>query len=271
MILKNNIKKDSEHHPFHLVTVSPWPLFSSIFAFQFLIGFVSYLNNYISYLSFFLYFFFISLIAAIWFNNIVWEATLCGYHTKKVQKGLKLGMVLFIASEIMLFFSFFWAFFHSSLAPSIWIGCIWPPIGIDIISYTHLPLLNTIILLSSGVSLTLSHRSLIYGKNLSYIIYSLELTIFLGIYFTILQYIEYNNTFFTINDSVYGSVFYMLTGFHGFHVLLGTFLLIVSLLRLYSYQFFNYQHIGYECAIWYWHFVDVVWIFLYILIYYWGC
>jgi len=104
MILKNNIKKDSEHHPFHLVTVSPWPLFSSIFAFQFLIGFVSYLNNYISYLSFFLYFFFISLIAAIWFNNIVWEATLCGYHTKKVQKGLKLGMVLFIASEIMLFF-----------------------------------------------------------------------------------------------------------------------------------------------------------------------
>ena len=271
MILKNNIKKYSENHPFHLVTVSPWPFFSSLFTFQFLVGFVSYLQNFINFNALFFMFFLVSLIVATWFDNIIWEATFYGYHTKKVQKGIKFGMILFITSEIMLFFSFFWAFFHSSLAPSIWINCIWPPIGIDIISYLHLPLLNTIILLSSGISLTLSHRALIFGKNLKHVIYSLELTIFLGLYFTLLQYLEYNNTFFTINDSIYGSVFYMLTGFHGFHVILGTLLLIISLLRLYSYQFFSHQHVGYECAIWYWHFVDVVWIFLYILIYYWGC
>ena len=201
-MLKNLNKKNYECHPFHLVTISPWPLLVSIFVFQFLIAFILYLNSFLSIFVLFYNFCFISYIAIIWFTDIISEATFIGYHTKKVQEGLKLGMVLFIASETMLFFSFFWAFFHFSIAPSSWVGCIWPPVGIDIISYKHLPLLNTFILLFSGFTLTASHRTLIYGKKLFYIFKSLEITIILGIIFTVLQYIEYTNTFFSINDSV---------------------------------------------------------------------
>jgi len=277
--LKNKININYENQPFHLVSKSPWPLLVSFSALQFVLNLLLFFNKFLFLGG--LYLSFISLVFVIsnWFYNIILESTYQGHHTKKVQTGLKMGMLLFILSEIMFFFSFFWAFFHSSLAPTIWIGCVWPPLGIEVISPWHLPLLNTVILLSSGVSLTWSHRSLLISRllknknlnqsNTKATIDGLVITILWGLTFTLLQYIEYRNTSFSFNDSVYGSVFFILTGFHGFHVILGTTLLIVSYIRIYYYHFFPTQHIGYECSIWYWHFVDVVWIFLYFLIYIW--
>jgi cytochrome c oxidase subunit 3 len=279
--LKNKININYENQPFHLVSNSPWPLLVSFTALQFVLNLLLFLNKFLFLGG--LYLSFISLVFVIsnWFYNIVLESTYQGHHTKKVQTGLKMGMLLFILSEVMFFFSFFWAFFHSSLAPTIWIGCVWPPLGIEIISPWHLPLLNTVILLSSGVSLTWSHRALLISRllntkslnqsNTKAVVDGLVITIIWGLTFTLLQYIEYRNTSFSFNDSIYGSIFFILTGFHGFHVILGTTLLLVSYIRIYYYHLFPTQHIGYESSIWYWHFVDVVWIFLYFLIYIWGC
>jgi cytochrome c oxidase subunit 3 len=282
--LRNNILVNNESQPFHLVDISPWPLYTSILAFQLVINFILFFNKFSTIIGLYYSILFLLIIICNWFYNIIIESTYQGHHTQKVQKGLKMGMFLFILSEIMLFFSFFWAFFHSSLAPTIWIGCVWPPLGIEFISPWHLPLLNTAILLSSGVSLTWSHRALVISefntelKNLPFfknisndVINGLFITILWGLLFTFLQYIEYQNTSFSFNDSVYGSVFFILTGFHGFHVILGTTLLIVAFIRIYYHHLFSTQHVGYECSIWYWHFVDVVWIFLYFLIYIWGC
>lgn len=204
-----------------------------------------------------------------WFSDVSNEGTYEGHHTKKVQKGLRLGVVLFIASEVMFFFSFFWAYFHFSLAPTIWIGNMWPPIGLEILNPYQLPLLNTVVLLSSGVSVTLAHRAMIAGFR-GVVIWSLGLTIAWGIFFTCCQFYEYLHAPFSINDSCYGSIFYMATGFHGFHVLVGTIFLIVCLYRHIKYHFIQNHHIGFEAAIWYWHFVDVVWIYLYIVVYIWG-
>ena len=269
--IKNKVSKNFEHQPFHLANPSPWPLYTSIYTFQLLLSILLFFHNFFSAVSYF-YFSTILLVYVIclWFYNIIIESTFQGNHTKKVQSGLKMGMVLFITSEVMFFFSFFWGFFHCSLAPSIWIGNIWPPIGIEFISMWHLPILNTVILLSSGVSLTWSHRLLV-SNRIKPTIEGLVLTVFWGVLFSLLQYTEYKNTSFSINDSISGSIFYLLTGFHGLHVLLGTTLLIVCLLRFYFHHFLAKQHVGYECSIWYWHFVDVVWIFLYILVYCWGC
>lgn len=268
---KNQISWYREHQPFHLANPSPWPLYTSLFTVQLLFSFLFFFHNFLSANFFMLQsFFFLIFTICLWFYNIIIESTYQGNHTKKVQSGLRSGMVLFICSEVMFFFSFFWGFFHCSLAPSIWIGNIWPPIGIGFIKWQDLPLLNTVILLSSGVSLTWSHRLLVVNK-FKVLIFGLALTVLWGLIFTFLQYSEYNQTSFSINDSVYGSIFFLLTGFHGFHVILGTTLLIVCWARFFFNQFLATQHIGYECSIWYWHFVDVVWIFLYFLIYCWGC
>jgi cytochrome c oxidase subunit 3 len=158
----------------------------------------------------------------------------------------------------MFFFSFFWAFFHSSLAPSIEIGCIWPPIGVSPISPFGLPLMNTVILLVSGASLTCVHNYVIEGKSLKISFLFMGLTIMLGILFTFVQIFEYYDTSFNISGSCYGSAFFILTGFHGLHVLVGTIMLIVSFLRLKKNHFTPHHHLGLESAIWYWHFVDVV-------------
>lgn len=178
-------------------------------------------------------------------------------------------MILFIVSEVMFFFSFFWAFFHSSLSPSIWIGCVWPPIGIEPINPWGLPFLNTIILISSGVSVTYAHRSMLasYRNGVSI---GLFYSILLGVLFTFLQIFEYTVAPFNINDSIYGSIFYVSTGFHGLHVILGTVFLFVTLIRHLKYHFLVEHHFGFEASIWYWHFVDIVWIFLFVVIYWWG-
>lgn len=275
-----NLAKN-ERHPFHLVKPSPWPFITSISVLFFIINFVCYLHNisitnnistFIDSLIRIASFILLLLSITAWFRDIHMEA-ITGNHTEKVQDGLRSGMILFIVSEIMFFFAFFWAFFHASLAPSIAIGCIWPPEGIEVLNPWGLPLLNTVILLSSGVSITWAHRALIIPgskKARRDVIIALIITVSFGIVFTLCQLYEYASASFSINDGIYGSVFYMATGFHGFHVLIGTILLIVTLFRQIFYHFTATHHVGFEAAAWYWHFVDVVWIFLYIMVYCWG-
>ena len=277
MLITNNYKKQynlnlqsREQHPFHLVDISPWPLMVSISLFTLVLSFIMhfhYFKNGDLYviLSLSIFCFFLSR----WFSDIVEESTFEGFHTNKVQIGIKIGMCLFIVSEIMFFFSFFWAFFHGSLAPSIDIGSIWPPKGINSLDPWGLPLLNTIILLSSGIAVTWSHRAILSGQWEN-VTSGLLVTIIYGVLFTSIQYYEYAVASFSINDSIFGSLFFMLTGFHGIHVLVGTLFLIVCLIRHLKLQYTSNQHIGLECAIWYWHFVDVVWLFLFVVVYIWG-
>jgi len=163
---------------------------------------------------------------------------------------------------------FFWAFFHSSINPTIEI-VQWPPAGIDVIGPWGVPLLNTVILLSSGATVTWAHHAIFTG-NFRRTVEGLALTCFLGCFFLYVQLLEYAEAPFTIADSVFGSTFFLTTGFHGFHVLIGTIFLIVCLIRLYKQEFSREHHVGFESAIWYWHFVDVVWLFLFVVVYWWG-
>ena len=257
-------------HPFHLVDPSPWPLLGAFSAMGATSGGVMYMHAYKSggYLLA-LGLFGIVLVMAVWWRDIIREATFEGQHTHAVQQGLRWGMALFIVSEIMFFFAFFWAFFWSSCAPAIEIGAIWPPKGITPFNCFEIPLLNTLILLTSGATVTLCHNSMVVG-NRKITIYSLAATIFYASIFTGFQSYEYCHATFTISDGIYGSTFFMATGFHGFHVLVGTIFLTVCLFRGLKGHFTPDHHFGFEAAAWYWHFVDVVWLFLFICIYWWG-
>ncbi len=204
-----------------------------------------------------------------WFRDIIAEGTYLGNHTLAVQKGLNIGVILFIVSEALFFLAIFWAFFHSALTPTVELGSQWPPMGIEPVNPFELPLLNTVILLSSGATITYAHHSLIKGDRTGSLYGSLA-TVILALIFTIFQGIEYNVSSFTISDGAFGSCFFFGTGFHGFHVLIGTIFLAVALWRIYAYHLTDHHHVGYETGILYWHFVDVVWLFLYVSMYYWG-
>jgi cytochrome c oxidase subunit 3 len=214
---------------------------------------------------------FLSLISsmAFWFRDVISEGTYYGNHTMAVQRGLNLGVALFIVSEALFFLAIFWAFFHSALSPTVELGAEWPPQGIEAINPFELPLLNTVILLSSGVTVTYAHHSLIEG-NRKGAIYGLIATLALAVVFTIFQGVEYSVSSFTISDGAFGTCFYFGTGFHGLHVIIGTIFLAVGLWRTWSYHSTRHHHLGLESAILYWHFVDVVWLFLYVAVYYWG-
>nr|YP_010760823.1 cytochrome c oxidase subunit III [Nysius graminicola]WEY35862.1 cytochrome c oxidase subunit 3 [Nysius graminicola] len=256
------------NHPYHLVDNSPWPLTGSIGAMTTTSGMVLWMHKNETYLM--MLGLMINLLTMYqWWRDIVRESTYQGKHTSKVVKGLKLGMILFITSEVFFFISFFWGFFHSSLAPTIEIGMTWPPKGIKTFNPMEIPLLNTMILLSSGLSVTWAHHS-IMNNMYNQTKYGLMMTVALGILFTMLQAYEYKEAKFCISDSVYGSTFFMSTGFHGIHVIIGTIFLIICLIRHMKFHFSYTHHFGFEAATWYWHFVDVVWIFLYITIYWWG-
>lgn len=217
LLLKNyNIVKH-EQHPFHMVDNSPWPLMTAFSLLGLALSFLSFFNYFQHGSTHFIFSFIIVLFYLFrWFSDIIVESTFEGYHTFKVQEGVRLGMALFIASEVMFFFSFFWGFFHCSLSPSITIGSIWPPLGILTLDPWSLPLLNTIILLSSGITITSCHRSILAGERMT-TINSLVATILYGIIFTFVQGYEYNVAPFSINDGIFGSLFFLLTGFHGFH------------------------------------------------------
>jgi len=268
MVVKHLEKNQT--NPFHLVDPSPWPLVASIGAFSMTSGGVMYMHNYIGGGNLFSLGFFITLyVMFVWWRDIVREGTFEGQHTQEVQYGLRMGMVLFIVSEIMFFFAFFWAFFHSSLAPTFNIGGVWPPESVEVFSAWEIPLLNTVILLSSGASVTWAHHAIVCGSRKESIV-GLIITIILAIIFTGFQAFEYLHASFTISDSVYGSCFYMTTGFHGFHVFIGTCFLLICLIRLINHHFTKEHHFGFEAAAWYWHFVDVVWLFLFVTVYWWG-
>jgi len=256
------------YHPYHLVNFSPWPYLAGSSVMLITLGLVLWFHyKYLELL--FLGLFSFSIFFILWIKDVIRESTFQGYHNSVVLTGLKIGFILFIVSEILFFFSFFWAFFHSSLSPSIEIGYNWPPMGIDVLNPFSVPLLNTCILLSSGITVTWCHYSII-NKNRTNSILSLFITCFLGLIFTTLQGWEYIEASFSFSDSVYGSVFFLATGFHGLHVIIGTIFLLVCLWRLIKNHFSNLHHFGFEAASWYWHFVDVVWLFLYIFIYWWG-
>nr|WES82314.1 cytochrome c oxidase subunit III [Glyptotermes angustus] len=258
----------SQNHPFHLVEQSPWPLTGAMGALVTMSGMISWFHQYNQTLL--LVGTTIMILTMIqWWRDIVREGTYQGLHTKTVTKGLRWGMILFIISEVFFFISFFWAFFHSSLSPTIELGSIWPPTGISPFNPLQIPLLNTAILLASGVTVTWAHHSLL-ENNYKQGLQGLFFTVLLGIYFTILQAYEYVEASFTIADSSYGSTFFVATGFHGLHVIIGTTFLLMCLLRQLNKHFSSNHHFGFEAAAWYWHFVDVVWLFLYISIYWWG-
>ena len=270
-----NDRSKFQFHPYHIVTPSPWPLFVSFSLLILTIGSAIYFNGYAtpfgdSGLSLVILGFLTTIGSiTLWFRDVITEGTFLGDHTIKVQKGLTLGMIMFILTEVCFFVSIFWALFHSSLSPSVELGGQWPPVGIESINAFELPLLNTILLLTSGATVTYSHHALI-SKNRTGAIVGLILTLILSTTFTYCQYVEYSNAPFSISDVVYGSTFYMSTGFHAIHVIVGTLMLAVSLGRLIQYHFTNTHHVGYESSILYWHFVDVVWLFLFVSVYWFG-
>nr|AZL93129.1 cytochrome c oxidase subunit 3 [Brachymeria sp. ZJUH_2016006] len=253
--------------PYHLVTESPWPIICSINVFN---CFMSILNwfykNEIKYLLIMMML--LLLVMYLWWRDIVRESLYQGFHSSKVVMGLKLGMLLFIISEIFFFISIFWCYFHMMLSPSIELGINWPPMNIKLFNPYSIPLLNTLILLSSGVTLTYCHYLMINMKNLKSF-FMLLITVILGLIFTLFQLYEYYWAPFSMSDSVFGSIFFMSTGFHGLHVLIGTIFLTVNLFRIFYNNFSSIHHFGFEAAAWYWHFVDVVWLFLYFFVYYW--
>ena len=264
-ILKNNVhltvffKKQFKYlktyHAYHLVDPSPWPVTGAFAAFLLTTGLVSYMHQFKGGLYLFITGFSLILyVMYIWWRDVIREATFEDQHNIVVQKGLRLGMILFIVSEVMFFFAFFWAFFHSSLTPVYNIGGVWPPKAIPTIDTFTIPLTNTFILLSSGATVTWAHHAIV-AKSKKQTLVALIFTLTLAILFTCLQGFEYINAPFNISDGVYGSCFYMATGFHGFHVFIGTIALFCSFIRIIFNHFTDKHHFGFESAIWYWHFV----------------
>nr|YP_009344601.1 cytochrome c oxidase subunit 3 [Modiolus modiolus]APU51261.1 cytochrome c oxidase subunit 3 [Modiolus modiolus] len=254
-------------NPYYLVGSSPWPIFTSIGGLCLAVGFVSWFHVH-SYSLLFMGFLVLGFSLGQWWRDVMREGEL-GYHTSFVMKGLRDGFILFLVSEIMFFFSLFWAFFHMSLAPDVSVGCVWPPSGVETLDPFKVPLCGTTVLVGSGASLMYAHAAIRAGLNKD-AIYGTGATILLGLLFSRLQAYEYYWASFTIADSAYGSLFYIMTGFHGMHVMFGTGFLIVSLVRLFRYRFTPRNHYGFMVCSWYWHFVDVVWIGLYVVVYIWG-
>lgn len=268
------------NHDYHLVNPSPWPALGSLSAFIMAVGAVMYMHED--------FFFDIGLTGVIigaimvvitmyvWWRDVIKEAN-GGDHKPVVQLGLRYGMTLFIASEVMFFVAFFWAFFDASLyfdevrqfGRVEANGGQWPPAHIQTFDPWDLPFMNTLILLLSGCTVTWAHHALREGDRQG-LIRGLWCTVVLGAIFTALQAFEYSHAAFGFTDGIYSSTFYMATGFHGFHVIVGTIFLAVCLARSYRGHFTPGQHFGFEAAAWYWHFVDVVWLFLFICVYWWG-
>jgi len=256
-------------HPYHMVEPSKWPFVGSVGAFTMAVGGIWYMQEgpiwgFLAGLVIVLYTMYG------WWKDVIAEANNGVDHTSVVQHGLRFGMVLFIISEVMFFFAFFWAYFNASV-PLISRAAspVWPPEGVVPLETWGLPFLNTLILLTSGATVTYAHHTLRKGDHKKTAI-GLVLTIILGVIFTATQAYEYAVATFGFTDGIYSSTFYLATGFHGFHVIVGTLFLIVCLYRVMKGDFTAEQHIGFEAAAWYWHFVDVVWLFLFSCVYWWG-
>jgi cytochrome c oxidase subunit 3 len=266
-----------QDHPYHLVDPSPLPLVTSFAIMMFLLGGGLALHEEPS--GFYvLGAGLLSIIACcyFWWKDVIIEGIRDKAHTSAVQMGMRLGMALFIVSEVMFFFAFFWAFFGASLFPilpleDIWAmgEGVWPPEGIVTFDPFDLPFINTLILLLSGTTCTWAHHALLERKN-DQVIQALWYTVILGVIFSAMQAYEYNHAAFGLKDGIYATTFYLATGFHGIHVIIGTTFLGVCLYRANKGQLTPENHLGFEFAAWYWHFVDVVWLFLFVAVYWWG-
>lgn len=265
----------AKNHDYHIIDPSPWPAIGALSAFFLAIGSIAYMHG----------------ASALWivpgligviYTMIAWWADVIkesheGHHTRVVSLHLRYGMILFIASEVMFFVAWFWAFFDAALFADVaeqflrveHTGGHWPPESIYVLDPWHLPLLNTLILLTSGTTVTWAHHSLLHGDRQGLVL-GLVATIALGIVFSCVQIYEYAVAPFEFAGSIYGATFFMATGFHGFHVFVGTIFLIVCLIRAMRGDFTPQKHFGFEAAAWYWHFVDVVWLFLFVFVYVWA-
>jgi len=258
-------------HPYHLVDPSPWPIVGAASAFLAFGGAVLYMHSdraLVDAMVMIVGVVGILYMMVRWFMDISVEGEHGGYHTPVVQVGLRYGMALFIMSEVMFFVAFFWAYFNTAFFPTEQIGSVWPPNGMDVFDPWGIPFLNTIILLSSGGTVTVAHHGLRHGNRSQFILW-LAITILLGLTFTAFQAYEYIHAPFSFTGGVYPTTFFMATGFHGFHVIVGSIFLSAMLLRGILGHFNPDQHFGFEAAAWYWHFVDVVWLFLFTCIYWW--
>ncbi len=255
-------------HPYHLVDPSPWPIVGALAAFSMFVGLLM-LMHFDQWWLFIVGLVAVLVVMFFWFRDVVREATFESHHTPVVQIGLRYGMALFIVSEVMFFAAFFWAFFDASLFPAPATGGTWPPEGVIVFNPWGLPFLNTLILLTSSCTVTWAHHAMLKDDRAG-LLQGLALTVALGITFLFVQAYEYSHAPFSFTDGIYPSTFFMATGFHGFHVFIGTVFLIVCLYRAYREHFKPDHHFGLEAAAWYWHFVDVVWLFLFTCIYWWG-
>ncbi|KXG87947.1 cytochrome c oxidase subunit 3 [Agrobacterium bohemicum] len=275
-------------HDYHIIDPSPWPLLASVGAFFIAFGAICYIR-YLNGGSFKMFglewanpwLFYVGLAIILYVMYAWWADTVKegheGHHTRVVALHLRYGMIMFIASEVMFFVAWFWAYFDASLYPHEAIqasrleftGGQWPPKGIEVLDPWHLPLYNTVILLLSGTCVTWAHHALLHNDRKG-LISGLALTVALGAFFSFVQVYEYMHAPFDFKNSIYGATFFMSTGFHGFHVFVGTVFLLVCLLRAMKGDFTSKNHFGFEAAAWYWHFVDVVWLFLFFAIYVWG-
>jgi cytochrome c oxidase subunit 3 len=261
-------------HPYHLVNPSPWPALAALALLMLTGGMALFMHKYMigaavaaTGFSLVLYTMYV------WWRDVVKESRVDHAHTPAVSRGLRAGMALFITSEVLFFAAFFWAFFDASTLPKIpvtepWTMAagIWPPAGIHPFDPWHLPFFNTLVLLLSGTTVTWAHFAILQNDRKS-TIQALWYTVILGLLFTSCQAYEYTHAAFGFKDGVYASTFYMATGFHGFHVIVGTIFLAVCLKRAYKGHFTPEKHLGFEFAAWYWHFVDVVWLFLFVFVY----
>ncbi|MDA7425483.1 cytochrome c oxidase subunit 3 [Thalassococcus lentus] len=264
----------AKNHDYHILNPSIWPLVGAVGGFVMLFGAVMWMQENGPWM------FLIGLAAVLyvmfaWWSEVVDESQI-GDHTPVVRIGLKYGFILFIMSEVMFFFAWFWSFFKHAMYPmhpdgiSPAIDGVWPPAGIETFDPWHLPLINTLILLCSGAAATWAHHALVHENNREDMKWGLIIAIALGAIFTVFQVYEYTHAAFGFAGNIYGANFFMATGFHGFHVVVGTIFLFICLLRLMKGHFTPEQHIGFEAAAWYWHFVDVVWLFLFAAVYVWG-
>lgn len=254
--------------PFLPVQTSLWPFLLSLSLFGSLGRVVLYCNLKVSLLYVLFSFICTSLTVFLWWKDFMRES-LIGYHTHKLEISLRVAILLFILSEVFFFVSFFWAFYDASLSPTVETGIVWPPKGIAPLSVYSVPLLNTVILLSRGVTVTWAHHALI-NNYFNKTVIRLRFTVILGVYFLVIQWVEYAEAQFRIADGVYGRTFFIATGFHGMHVLVGTSFLFYVLLNLLSSKLVFNHHFSFEAAAWYWHFVDVVWLILFLSVYWWG-
>jgi cytochrome c oxidase subunit III len=271
------------HHDYHLVDPSPWPLVGAVSAFVLAVGLILFMKGIdVAGLRLGPFIFGAGVIGvlytmAAWWLDVIDEAEHEGFHTRVVQISHRYGMILFISSEVMFFVAWFWAFFDASLfageaiqqARVQFTGGHWPPKGIEILSPWRFPLFNTLVLLTSGTTVTWAHHALLNNDRRA-VKFGLILTIALGVLFTSVQVWEYAHAPFSFSGNIFGATFFMATGFHGAHVIIGTIFLTVCLIRVFAGQFTPTQHLGFEFAAWYWHFVDVVWLFLFSCIYVWG-